>query len=146
MQKPGRIERTALGVTHWVGSPASVFVHTVIFVACFVAAFEGFIPFDRMLLILTTLVSLEAIYLAIFIQMSINHTTQSLEEVEKDIGEIQEDIGEMQEDVEEIQEDVEDIEESDEADETRKTEQRQALAQIQNDLRRLSDAISRLQK
>lgn len=69
------------------------------------------ITFDRMLLVLTTVVSLEAIYLAIFIQMSLNRTRESLAEVEQDIDEIQEDVDEIQHDVDEIQEDVGEIQE-----------------------------------
>ena len=65
-----------------------------------------------MLLVLTTVLSLEAIYLAIFIQMSLNRTRESLAGVEVDIGEIQEDVGEIQEDVGEIQEDVDEIQEN----------------------------------
>ena len=42
-----------------------------------------------MLLVLTTLLSIEAIYLALFIQMSVNKTSKSLAEVEKDIDVIQ---------------------------------------------------------
>ncbi|HBY74527.1 TPA: hypothetical protein DEG21_01265 [Patescibacteria group bacterium] len=64
-----------------------------------------------MLLILTTVVSLEAIYLAIFIQMTVNRNTLSLKAVEEDIDEIQEDIDEIQEDIDEIQEDVDEIQE-----------------------------------
>jgi hypothetical protein len=40
------------------------------------------------LLVLTTLVSLEAIYLSIFIQMAVNRTAQSIKEVEEDFEEI----------------------------------------------------------
>ncbi len=67
---------------------------------------------DFVLLVLTTLVSLEAIYMAIFIQMAVNRNTQSLYEVEEDIEEIQEDVGEIQEDVGEIQEDVAEVQEN----------------------------------
>jgi peptidoglycan hydrolase CwlO-like protein len=63
------------------------------------------------LLILTTIVSLEAIYLSIFIQMTVNQHAEELEEVSEDIEEIQEDVDEIQKDVDEIQEDVEDIQE-----------------------------------
>lgn len=52
-------------------------------------------------MILTTAVSLEAIYLAIFIQMTVNRTTESLAGVEEDIDDIQEDIDDIQEDVSE---------------------------------------------
>lgn len=160
MSNPNKVERTALAVTRWVGSPASVVFHTVLFIISFALAFSGVVEFDRMLLILTTIVSLEAIYLAIFIQMTLNYTTDTIEEVERDIDEmqedveeIQEDIDEMQEDVEEIQEDVdelqedvEEIEESEDADEMRKMQQRQTLETIQITLAKLTEDISKLQK
>jgi len=152
-----RIQKTALTVTRWVGSPASVAVHTVLFIASFLAVYFGFIAFEQMLLIVTMLVSLEAIYLSIFIQMTINYTTQSLEEVGEDIEEIQEDLGEIQEDVGELQEDVEDISEDveeiteeedaeDAAEEARKNEQKKTLVDIQSDLRKLMNDIERLQQ
>jgi chromosome segregation ATPase len=61
--------------------------------------------------VLTTVVSLEAIYIANLIQFTVNRNTQSLKEVEEDIDEIQEDVEELGEDVDEIQEDIEDIQE-----------------------------------
>lgn len=96
--------------TSAIGSRKSVVVHTVVFVGIFALPFFG-IDLDTVLLVLTTLVSLEAIYLAIFIQMTVNQNTESLEEVEENIDEIQEDVEELQEDVDEIQEDVEEIQE-----------------------------------
>lgn len=117
-EKAHRLQDTALAVTGWVGSPQSIVVHSVAFIASFAAVAFGLLTFDRMLLVLTTVVSLEAIYLSIFIQMTINVTTKSLEEVEQnldeiqeDVGEIQEDMGEIQEDIDEMQEDVEEIQE-----------------------------------
>ncbi len=101
------------GIAHsamdWLGSVQSLLVHTLFFAAMFGLALLN-VPLDKVLLILTTVVSLEAIYMAIFIQMAVNQNTQSLEDVEEDIEEIQEDVDEIQEDVEEIQEDVEEIE------------------------------------
>lgn len=160
MSKPNNVENAALTITRWVGSPVSVVAHSVIFAVSFGLAFSDLIEFDRMLLILTTIVSLEAIYLAIFIQMTLNYTSKTIEEVERDIDEIQEDVEEIaedvdeiqedveeiQEDVDELQEDVEDIEEEGDADERRKAEQKQALAAIQNDLKNLVESISKLQK
>lgn len=105
------MEDAAFAFTRWVGSIQSVIAHTIAFVLSFSAVGLGVISFDRMLLVLTTVVSLEAIYLAIFIQMSLNHTRQSLAAVEQDIDEIQEDVGEIQEDVGEIQEDVDEMQE-----------------------------------
>ena len=85
-------------------------IHTIFFIAIFCLRFLGISASD-ILLILTTIVSLEAIYLAIFIQMTVNKHSEELEEVSEDIGEIQEDVEEIQKDVDEIQEDVEDIQE-----------------------------------
>ena len=145
MPKRNRIQKAALAITHWIGSPVSIVIHTLLFLICFVAAWKGYLAFEEMLLILTTLVSLEAIYLSIFIQMTINYTTEAVEEVAEDVEEIQEDIGEIQEDVEDISEDVEEMSEEDNAEETRKVEQKQTLSTIQNDLRKLMQDIERLQ-
>ena len=96
--------------TQWIGSTASVVAHTVFFIGMFVLYFFG-IAFDTILLVLTTLVSLEAIYLAIFIQMTVNQNTQSLADVEGDIEEIKGDVDEIQEDVEGIEKDIDEIQE-----------------------------------
>lgn len=53
-----------------------------------------------MLLMLTTVVSLEAIYPAIFIQFSVNKQAASLKGVEEDVESIQEDVEELGEHVE----------------------------------------------
>lgn len=98
-------------LTSWVGSVPSLILHTLIFMAFFALVGFGVLALETMLLILTTLVSLEAIYLAIFIQMSVNANTQSLREVEEDIDEIQEDVEEIGEDMDEIQEDIEEMSE-----------------------------------
>jgi methyl-accepting chemotaxis protein len=97
-------------VIKWLGSNKSLWAHSIFFVGIFVLYFFGF-SIDKILLILTTVVSLEAIYMAIFIQISVNRTNQSLEEVEADVAEIQEDVEEIQEDVGELQEDVGEIQE-----------------------------------
>ncbi len=110
MQPQSLFQRLALRFTKWVGSPVSIIVHTIFFILCFVLVLFG-IDLDKILLILTTAVSLEAIYLAIFIQMAINNQTQSIQEVEKDIDEIQEDVDEIQGDIDEIQVDVDEIQE-----------------------------------
>jgi low affinity Fe/Cu permease len=97
-------------LTRWIGSPQSIFVHTIFFIGMFSLRLFGISSSD-VLLILTTVVSLEAIYLSIFIQMTVNQHSEELEEVSEDIEEIQEDVDEIQKDVDEIQEDVEDIQE-----------------------------------
>ena len=103
-QPPKKLEGAAVAFTRWVGSIQSIVVHTVVFLASFLAVVAGVVSFDRMLLVLTTIVSLEAIYLAIFIQMSLNLARESLAEVEHDIDEIQHDVDEIQEDIEDIEE------------------------------------------
>lgn len=95
-------------LTKWIGTPASLLVHTLFFIACLFLIFAGFEP-ERVMLVLTTIVSLEAIYLAIFIQMTVNRSVESLREVEEDIEEIAEDVEELTEDIGEIAEDVEEL-------------------------------------
>lgn len=103
-------ESGAEKMTKWIGSPASLIVHTIIFAMCFISILLG-ANFDRVMLVLTTIVSLEAIYLSIFIQMTINRHSKELEEISEDVDEIQEDIDEIQEDVENIEKDVDEIQE-----------------------------------
>lgn len=103
------IESVSVKITNWMGTPQSLIVHTIIFIGIFSLPFFGF-SFEEILLALTTAVSLEAIYLALFIQMTVNRNTQSLEDVEEDIDEIQQDVEEIEGDFGEIQEDVEDLE------------------------------------
>jgi len=111
------LERVALRATRWIGSTNSILVHTAFFIVAFVLFFWG-VAIDKILLVVTTIVSLEAIYLSIFIQMSMNLQSRRLREVARDVEEIQEDVEEIAEDVEgiekdvdEIQKDVEDIQE-----------------------------------
>lgn len=105
-----RIETIALAAPEYLGSPLSLILHTFFFVGIFVLQFFGF-SFDQILLILTTLVSLEAIYLAIFIQMTVNRHAKQIEEVSEDVEEISEDVEEISKDIDTIQEDVKEISE-----------------------------------
>jgi uncharacterized membrane protein len=167
MSDPKQLEKTALKITKAVGSPVSIVIHSILFLGSFALAFWGVIEFDRMLLLLTTIVSLEAIYLALFIQMTINYQSQSLaevsadveeiqedvEEISEDVGEIQEDVEELQEDVEEISEDVEEISEDveemseeDAAEEAEDEKQKNAIDAIHHDLQRLLIDIEKLKK
>jgi len=107
--KYSRLNTAAHRAMDVLGSVPSLSVHTFSSAGSFSMVFFGFALSDILLLV-TTIVSLEAIYMAIFIQMAINQNSQSLDAVEEDIDEIQEDIDEIQEDVDEIQEDVDEIE------------------------------------
>ena len=165
MKPRSPFEKFAISTTQWIGSVPSIIIHTLIFAASFGVVFLGFLPLDRMLLVLTTILSLEAIYLSLFIQMSVNINSQTIQEVSVDVDEIQkdideiqedveemsEDVGEIQKDVDEIQEDVDEIQEDvgemseDEKNETTiHTEHERTLATIQADLRKLLEDIERL--
>jgi septal ring factor EnvC (AmiA/AmiB activator) len=102
----GVVER----ITSWTGSVSSLVVHTMLFAGALIVGALGIAKWETVLLVLTTVVSLEAIYLSLLIQMTVNRNTESLREVEEDIDEIQEDVEEIAEDVDEIQADVEHIE------------------------------------
>lgn len=126
-----KIETASEKVTKWIGSTQSIVVHTVFFVTVFSLRIFGFSSSD-ILLVLTTAVSLEAIYLAIFIQMTINKQSKELEEVSEDIEEIQEDVDEIQKDVDEIQEDIEEDDED------------EMLEKIENTLGKLIEEVIEL--
>jgi biopolymer transport protein ExbB/TolQ len=102
-------------------------------------------PWQMMLLVLTTLLSFEAIYLSIFIQMTVNRHAKELEEVSGDVEEIQENIEEISEDMDEIQEDIEGISE-DEAEEHRKRQQAVTLETMTKDIQRLLSDLEQLKK
>ncbi|MEK7614077.1 MAG: hypothetical protein AAB428_00195 [Patescibacteria group bacterium] len=144
-QKENMLNRYSVGATRWVGSTASLVTHTILFLGAFILMWLGF-DVDRVLLILTTVVSLEAIYLAIFIQMTINRTTAQLQEVEEEIEEISEDIEEIHENVEDIQENVEEItegEENEEITESAKLEKiEQSLLTIVREIENLKKGTS----
>lgn len=105
------IERLAIGSTRYIGSPISLVIHTIFFVCVFGLQRFGF-SFDQTMLILTTAVSLEAIYLSLFIQMTVNRQARKIEEVSDDVDDIQEDVEEISKDIDEIQEDVDSIQEN----------------------------------
>ena len=86
--------------TRWIGSPSSLIYHTLLFLVFGVIMVARVFPFDSVMLVLTTLVSLEAIYLSIFIQMTVNIHAEQLSEIAEDIDEIQEEVDELQEAVE----------------------------------------------
>ncbi len=159
-------ESTTERFTHWVGSPFSIVLHTIFFAAAFGFVIFG-VDLNTVLLVLTTAVSLEAIYLALFIQMSVNKNTKSLadveedieeiaedvEGIEKDIEEIAEDVEEMQEDVEgiekdidELQEDVEEIEKDEIEDDLHDAATMKSLNELQSHVQKIIEEIQNLKK
>lgn len=154
-------------ITTGVGSVPSLIAHTVLFFLTLLIGALHILSWDIVLLVLTTGVSLEAIYLAIFIQMSVNHQSKvikdveqdvdeikiDVDEIQEDVGEIQEDVDEIQEDVDEIQkdidsieEDVDEIQEDDQQESEEKREYRETLATISSDLQKLLEDIEKLKK
>lgn len=143
-------EQVAEKFTKSIGSLWSIILHTVLFVAAFVIVLFGY-SLDRVLLVLTTIVSLEAIYLALFIQMTVNRNTESLAEVEEDIDEIAEDvegiekdIDEIEKDIDEIQEDVEEIEKDDQDDDLHDVATMKTLTQLQKDIMKVMEDLQAL--
>ena len=152
VKNPTKFEALAVKATRWIGTTSSLVVHTLLFGIAFVLALFG-VSMEEILLVLTTIVSLEAIYLAIFIQMSVNRSMESLQGVEEDIEEIQEDIDEIQENVDEIQEDVDEIQEDvDEIQEDSEEEEqgdkvvRETLAHINGELQKIISEVEFLNK
>ncbi len=154
------IERVSASATSWIGSPASLVMHTLIFAGSFAFYFFGF-ALESILLVLTTIVSLEAIYLSIFIQMTVNRNTSQLDEVVEDIEEIQEDVEGIEKDVDEIQEDVDEIqkdvgeleeefeeisEEIEKDDEEEKKRDQELLNKIEGSLKDLMAEINELKR
>ena len=84
-----------------------------------------------MLLILTTIVSLEAIYPSIFIQMTVKRNIQTIEIIQEDVGEIQEYIEDIGEDIDVIQKDVDEIQDDNENDNLIERKEAAALANMQ---------------
>lgn len=103
------MEKIVIKIINSIGSVWSLIIHTVLFLLAFIFCFLGY-KFSDVLLVLTTVVSLEAIYLSILIQLSVNIQSKVVQSIQEDVEGIQEDVGEIQEDVEEINEDEEDDE------------------------------------
>ncbi len=111
------LDKMADSVISWIGSTSSLVFHTLLFITSFLLPLFKVVDFEEMLLVLTTIVSLEAIYLSIFIQMSVNKSNKHIEVIKEDVNEIQEDIDEIQEDIDEIQEDIDEIADDEDEDE-----------------------------
>ena len=90
-------------ITTWIGTPLSIWIHTIVFLAIFSLYFFG-VSLSIALLILTTLLSVEAIYLALFIQLTINRHEKELKGISADTDEILEDTEDILEDTSELTE------------------------------------------
>jgi methyl-accepting chemotaxis protein len=140
------IDTLALKSTESLGSGASLIIHTFFFIGIFSLLFFG-ISLEKILLILTTAVSLEAIYLALFIQMSVNRQAAELRAVSEEVEEISNDIDEIQEEVEDLAEEVEEISDDIEEDDREDAAERAAdVARIDKIEALLAELVTELRK
>lgn len=133
-KKIGILDKASIRTTKWIGTPLSLILHTIFFVIALFLIPLGF-DSDIIMLFLTTIVSLEAIYLAIFIQMTVNRNTESLEAVEEDIEDIQEDVEGLEDEVDEISEDIDEDEQA-----------HKALLNMEKRLKSMQDDLEFLKK
>ena len=84
-------------ITTWVGSTTSIVLHTFFFLFSFLVHWLFQVDMSFILLILTTAVSLEAIYLALFIQRSVNNQLVRINEVNESLDDVEEDLEESEE-------------------------------------------------
>lgn len=86
--------------TYWIGTPQSFLFHTIVFTTSLLI-----IPtmgLQTWLLMLTTVVSIEAIYLSIFIQMAVNSQKRHLKQLKTYTKDVADDIDDILEDTEEL--------------------------------------------
>jgi len=126
------IEKLVLKTISSIGSLRSLLIHSVLFVSAFCLYFVG-VNMNDILNVVTNIVSLEAIYLSIIIQMSVNFQSKQLELVAADVEDLQEDVEDIQSNVEDIQENVEEMQEDDDEDDD-------------EDLKEIRDTLNKLMK
>jgi low affinity Fe/Cu permease len=88
-KKRSQLEKFSIEATRWIGTTECLVVHTALFFVAF--ALVPVIGFDRILNIVTNVVSLEAIYMAIFIQMTVNRHSKHIKNISEDVDDILED-------------------------------------------------------
>jgi len=87
------LNRIITVIINWIGSPASLVVHTLFIGGIFSLRLFGYSASD-VLLMLTTILSIEAIYLVLFNQITLNRHTESIQRVDSNVEQIHEDIEE----------------------------------------------------
>ncbi len=118
MEQDDKFAKIAYKVAQAAGTPLSILIHTLFFLTAFGFVLFGF-DFDRVLLVVTTVVSLEAIYLSLFLQIAVNMQTKNIntqtkhiEDVKEEIEDIQENIEDQTKHIEDVKEEIEDIQEN----------------------------------
>ncbi len=128
-KKKFTIDKASQIITQSIGTPVSIVLHTLFFFGIFSLTLIGW-DFSRVLLLLTTILSIEAIYLALFIQMTINKANEIIEDVEESI--------------EDVEADIDDIQAEDEADEKMDKQVSATLNSIQEQLLKIQKAIDQM--
>lgn len=93
-QKPTFLEK----FLHWIGTPQSLIVHTIIFVLSLIASVFS----ERAMNAFTMLLSVEAIYMGILIQMTVNKSHKEIKGIGEDVEELSDDVEDILEDTEEL--------------------------------------------
>lgn len=115
-----------------IGTPVSLLLHSIVFVAFLASPYLGLgLQSEQVNIFFTTLLSLEAIYLAIFIQMSVNRSNQTIQDLSEDIDDLSEDLDEIGEDIVDIQGDIDYMTEEDELIESSSTSHATMSQQIE---------------
>lgn len=100
-----KIQDLILIIPNHIGTTKSVIIHTILFCGIYSMLFFGW-SLDSVNLILTTMVSLEAIYLSIFIQLSMNRTEKNIqvfhEDVKQEFDEIDHNLEELEDDMDKL--------------------------------------------
>ena len=94
MVKPNLLEQISFKLTRLIGSPLSLILHTALFGGFFILRYFGLIP-NAFVLVLAAGVCLEALYLVIFVQMTIKNNTVSLTKMQEKIDQIQQEEEEV---------------------------------------------------
>ena len=81
-----KLAQAAERVAVAMGTVGSLIFHTVVFLATFLCVIFG-ASVNTTLLVLTTAVSLEAIYMNIFLQMTVNSHTHDIKKIHKKMDE-----------------------------------------------------------
>lgn len=137
-------------LTRWIGSTASLFIHTFLFLGAIFSHWLFGWNFDIVLLVLTTVVSLEAIYLSIFIQRAVNQQGERLEDVEEGLDDVEEALDDVEEALDDVEEALDDVEDGlskkskNEDESVDKNEVKTTLDDVKQKLNELERLISKL--
>jgi peptidoglycan hydrolase CwlO-like protein len=115
------MHKTAKVLTQWIGTPQSIILHTIFFAIMLGWAWLDNTNRYNILLVLTTVVSLEAIYQMLFLQLTVNQQGRELIKVQTAMDEVQVSVESVQEAVEEVQESVEEVHEEVQSEEIKGT-------------------------